>query len=217
MKAPALAVLALAALALPARAQQKPESTAVAAHAPLAPFAGRKLVVLPAGYLLAGDSMGWSAQIQDPQQYLKDFDAELEFALKDRHLGKAWVMSSKLQGEYRRNEDYMADPYQLAGEFLRYPGPTKPIEFLPDPFAGQIRSILSINDKAEYVLYPIEIRFIPTPGGKGGVAALRAGVFDPRRNKTDWMGDVYSEPETTFSPALLTSLAEHLADLFATP
>jgi len=212
----AIAAIALGALAFHAGAQ-KGTPDPVVGHAPLSPFTGRKVVVLPASYVLQGDSLGWAAQIQDDSAYLRSFDAELEFALKDRKLGKVWVMSSKLPAEYRRNSDYMADPYQLAGEWLRYPGPHKQVEFLPDPLATQVRSILSMNERAEYVLYPVEIRFMPSPVGKGGVAALRAVLLDPRRNKMDWMGDVYSEPMDQFSPALLASLAEHLADLFAAP
>jgi hypothetical protein len=74
-----------------------------------------------------------------------------------------------------------------------------------------------MNDKAEFVLFPIEIRFIPSESGKGGRAALRAAVIDPRRLTTLWMADVYSDDEEKFTPALLTSLAEHLANLFAKP
>jgi hypothetical protein len=216
VKTIATLALSLAVLALPAAAQQEspgPPGT----HAPLAPFAGRKVIVLPAGFLATGDSLGWAAQIPDPTTYLRDFDAELEFALKDRRLGKVWVMSSKLPAEYKRNEEYMADPYMLAGDWLRFPGPKKEVPYLPDPLAEQLRSILSLNDKAEYVLYPIEIRFIKAPEGTGGRLALRAAVIDPRRLKIDWMGDVYSETVDKFTPALLTSAAEHLADLFATP
>jgi hypothetical protein len=212
----AIAAITLGAFVLPARAQQG-SAPPVVGHPPLSPFTGRKVVVLPASYVQQGDSLGWAAQIEDMNAYLRSFDAELEFALKDRHLAKVWVMSSKLPAEYKRNSDYMADPFELAGEWLRFPGPAKKVEFLPDPLASQVRSILSMNERAEYVLYPVEIRFIPSADGKGGLAALRAVVLDPRRNKMDWMGDVYSEPTAKFSPALLASLAEHLADLFATP
>ena len=212
----ALSIAALAALSLPVRAQQESPGPA-GTHAPLAPFAGRRIIVLPAEYLSEGDSLGWAALVPNVEEYLASFDAELEFALKDRGLGKVWVMESKLPSEYRRNQDYMADPAHLAGDWLRYPGPKKAIPFLPDPLAGQLRSILAVNDRAEYVLYPIEIRFIKGPDGKGGRAALRAAVLDPRRLKVDWMADVYSDTEEKFTPALLTSLAEHLANLFATP
>jgi hypothetical protein len=213
-----IAGLLSASLALPAFAQNDPDlPVSPFEHAPLAPMAGRRLIVLPARYLLEGDTMGWSAQIQDSRQYLADFDAELTFALTDRGLKNVWVMSDRLPAQYRRNQDYMADPYQLSADFLRYPGPKKLVPYLPDPLASQLRSILSMNDKAEYVLLPIEISFIPGPNGKGGRAALRAGVFDPRRLKTYWMADVYSETTDKFGPAVLTSLAEHLANLFAKP
>lgn len=211
----ALAVT-LSSLALPARAQQEAPGVE-GSHAPLAPFAGRKVIVLPAGFLSDGDTLHWAAQVPDAQEYLRSFDAELEFALKDRRLGKAWVMVSRLPIEYRRDQDFMADPFELAGDWLRFPGPKKLVPYLPDPLAGQLRSILSVNDKAEYVLYPVEIRFEPVKGTTAGRAALRAAIIDPRRLKIDWMADVYSDTEDKFTPALLTSLAEHLANLFAAP
>jgi hypothetical protein len=214
----AVSLALIAQLALPSaalRGQEKDPPTPEG-HAPLAVMTGRKIIVLPARYLLEGDSMGWAAQIPDAAQYLASFDAELAFALGDRGLKTKWVMSAKLAGEYRRNQDYMADPYELAADFLRYPGPKKPIEYLPDPLAGELRSTQAVNDKAEYVLFPIEIRFVPVVGG-GGQAVLRAAILDPRRLKTYWMADVYSDIEVKFTPALLTSLAEHLANLFAAP
>ena len=215
MKTLALATFALLPAALPA---QKPDTTIPAgSHAPLAPFAGRTLVVLPVSWVLEGDALGWAAQIPDVDQYRQDFDAELEFALKERGLGKVWVMVSKLPAEYKRNEDYMADPTHIAGDFLRYPGPKKPIEYLPDPLASQLRSILAVNDKAEFVLYPIELRFIQAPDGPGGRLALRVAIIDPRRLKIGWMGDVFSSTYQKFSPALLASLAEHLANNFVIP
>jgi hypothetical protein len=227
VKTPLLSLAALSALALlagvtTARAQKmtaQDSAAAIAAgeHAPLAPMAGRKLVVVPTAYLLEADPMGWAIQIQDEKQYLADFDAELAFALADRGLKNVWVMYDKLPREYKRNPDYMADPYHLSADFLRFPGPKKAIPYMPDPLASQLRSITAMNDKAEFVLFPIEIRFIPSESGKGGRAALRAAVIDPRRLTTLWMADVYSDDEEKFTPALLTSLAEHLANLFAKP
>lgn len=161
--------------------------------------------------------MNWASQVPDVDQYLQNFDSELEFALKDRKLGHTWIMSSRLSAEYKRNEDYMADPSHLAGDFLRYPGPKRTPEYLPDPLEGELRTIIAVNDKAEFVLYPVELRFIPAPDGPGGRLALRAVIIDPRRAKIGWMGDVYSSTEKNLSPALLTSLAEHLANLFAKP
>lgn len=216
MKTVALLAFAALALASPPLAAQD-SATDAGAHALLAPFAGRVLVVVPTSFLLENDPLGWAAQVPDVDKYLQDFDAEFEFALKDRKLGNVWIMASRLPAEYRRNTDYMSDPTHLAGDFLRYPGPTRPIEYLPDPLEGQLRTIIAMNEKAEFVLYPIELRFIPAPEGKGGRLALRAAIIDPRRAKLGWMGDVYSSTEQQLSPALLTSLAEHLANLFAKP
>ena len=216
MKTVTLALLAALALASPSLAAQD-SATDAGSHAPLAPFAGRVLVVVPASFLLEHDQMNWAAQVPDVDQYLQSFDAELEFALKDRKLGNVWIMSSRLAAEYKRNSDYMADPSHLAGDFLRYPGPKKAIEYLPDPLEGELRTIIAVNDKAEFVLYPVELRFIRAHDGIGGRLAARVVIIDPRRAKIGWMGDVESSTEQQFSPALLTSLAEHLANLFAKP
>jgi mannose-6-phosphate isomerase-like protein (cupin superfamily) len=55
----------------------RPPMTFPSSAEPVPVPAGRRLIVLPARYLLEGDTMGWSAQIQDTRQYLADFDAEL--------------------------------------------------------------------------------------------------------------------------------------------
>ena len=179
MKTSAFVVLAIAASALSATAQSATQQDAPpeeGSHTPLAVMTGRKLIVLPAQYVLQFDSLGWAAQIPDVQEYLASFDAELTFALTDRGLKNAWVMSTKLPGEYKRMPDYMADPYHLAAEWLRFPGPKKLVVYLPDPLAGQLRSILAVNDRAEYVLFPIEIRFLPAPDGSGGRGLRQRGV-----------------------------------------
>ncbi len=88
---------------------------------------------------------------------------------------------------------------------------------MPDPLASQLRSIMAVNDRSEFILFPIEIRFIASEHGKGGRAALRAAIIDPRRLTTLWMADVYSDDEEKFTPALLTSLAEHLATSSQSP
>ena len=215
VKTSPLAAALIVALAFPLGAQ---DSTAPSQEhlTPFAVWTGRRVIILPAQFVLQFDSLGWAQQIPDTKEYLASFDAELTFALTERGLAKPWVMSTKLPAEYKRMPDYMADPFQLAAEWMRYPGPKKAIPYLPDPLAGQLRSILAVNDRAEYVLLPIEIRFEPVPGG-GGRAVLRAAIIDPRRLKTPWMGDIYSDIEGKFSPALLASLAEHLANLFVLP
>lgn len=215
MKTSLLAAALIVSLALPLAAQEAP-APAQEQVTPFAVWTGRRLVILPTQYVLQFDSLGWSEQIPDTKEYLAGFDAELTFALSERGLAKPWVMSTKLPSEYKRMPDYMADPFQLAAEWMRFPGPKKMVPYLPDPLASQLRSILSVNDRAEYVFLPIEIRFEKFPGG-GGRAVLRAAIIDPRRLQTPWMGDVYSDVESKFTPALLASLAEHLANMFVLP
>ena len=61
----ALALLAL----LPAALPSQDTATSAGSHAPLAPFAGRKLIVVPVSYVLEHDPLGWAAQIPDIDQY----------------------------------------------------------------------------------------------------------------------------------------------------
>ncbi|HEY9448775.1 MAG TPA: hypothetical protein VIQ60_03445, partial [Gemmatimonadaceae bacterium] len=109
----------------------------------------------------------------------------------------------------------------------------KPPEQLPEPFASQVRSLVALQEGAQYVLYPVEVRFesVGTDGtqpsggpsdAKGsagartqGRAVLRIALIDARRQKVVWMADVVSDPYPSFSPALAASVAEHLADLIA--
>ena len=119
----ALALLAGSAQAQKMSSQDSAAAIAAGEHAPLAPMAGRKLVVVPTAYLLEADPMGWAIQIPDEKQYLADFDAELSFALADRGLKNVWVMYDKLPKEYKRNPDYMTDPVSSVRRFPALPRP----------------------------------------------------------------------------------------------
>jgi hypothetical protein len=136
----------------------------------------------------------------------------------------------------RRNPGFAVDPHDLSADWLR-PPLEKPPEQLPEPFASQLRSLVALQEGAQYVLYPVEVRFEPvdveaqssspsasgSAGADGGAtgsrtegrAVLRIALLDARRSKVVWMADVVSDPYPSFSPALAASVAEHLADLIA--
>ncbi|MGH7719368.1 MAG: hypothetical protein ACREON_11060 [Gemmatimonadaceae bacterium] len=181
---------------------------------PLAVFAGRPLVVLPARFLREGDSLGWAAAIPSQREYLASLDAEIGFAFKERDLGSNWVLADAMARAARRNTPFAPDPHALAAERLR-PPIRRRIEQLPEPLASQLRSLVALND-ARYVLYPLEIRFEKAADG-GGRAVLFAMVLDARLSTVMWMGEVASDPVTSFSPALAAGVAARLADLIAAP
>lgn len=205
------ALLASSALAaLPARADAQ-------AHAHvLAAFATRRLIVLPTHYLKMNDSLGWASQISDRDSYLSNFDDELAFAFADRGVKKTWVFAPAIDAMTKRNSPYAPDPHGMAAQWLRFPGPKRLPEQIPDPLASQLRTLVALQEDGQLVMLPVEIRFQPAGVGKG-VAVLRIVVVDARRAKIIWMADIASDPAPAFGPSLAASLAEHLADLLGPP
>ena len=179
---------------------------------PLAAFATRHVVVLPVHFLGMGDSLGFAAQIPDTRAYLDEVDAEIHFALSNVGVKNVWVFPKALVAMSRRNPGYLPDPYELAAQWLRPPMKKKVPPQLPEPFGSQIRSLVAMEDEGQYVLFPVEIRFVPAGPGKER-AVVRIVLLDARRSQVRWMVDVQGDPSSSFSPALAASAAEHLADL----
>jgi hypothetical protein len=65
-------------------------------------------------------------------------------------------------------------------------------------------------------MIPVELSFDRIADGLG-VAVLRLAVVDGRTTEIRWLGDIRSEPASTFSRELLTSLVARTADLIAAP
>jgi hypothetical protein len=162
------------------------------------------------------DSLGWAAKITDRRAFLDDVDAEIAFALRDRdHIGKTWVFPPQLAAAAKRNAPYAPDVYDLAAEWLR-PPMKRPPDILPEPLASQLRTLVALEDESRYVLFPIEVRFLPA--GKGQESAvIRFVLFDARASRIAWIADVASDPAPKFSRALAASAAQHLADLVSAP
>ena len=182
---------------------------------PLAALAGQRVMVLPVHYLRGGDSLGWSARTGATSEYLGGLDDEIAFALKERGFQSAWAFPDEVTRTARRNRAYAPDPHQLAAESLRGLLRTEKDRRVLDPLATQIRSLVGLHD-ARFALFPVEVRFEKTPAGSG-VALLRVVLIDARASEVTWQADIMSDPSTTLSPALLASLAGHLADLIASP
>lgn len=182
----------------------------------LAAFATRRLIILPTHYLRMNDSLNWAGQISDRDAYLSSLDAEMEFAFSDRGVKKVWVFPAALEAMAKRNQPYAPDPHGMAAQWLRYPGPKRLPEQLPDPLASQLRTLAALQEDGQLIFLPIELRFEPVPGGKE-CAVLRFAIFDAVRAKIIYMADVASDPESSFGPALAASLAGHLADQLGPP
>ena len=202
---------------------------------PLSAFASRPVLVLPTRFLGPDGSLGWAAQAGEPTAYLGEVDAEIAFALEQRGMKNRWIFPPAIMRSVRRNPSFATDPHELSAEWMR-PPMKKPPEQLPEPLASEIRSLVAFQEGAQYVLYPVEVRFEPvgaaaaastaaggTDGSAGpaaapqveGRAVLRVVLLDARRSRIVWMADVVSDPYPSFSPALAASVAEHLADLIA--
>lgn len=196
-----------------AGAQQSARVEAAPVARPLAPFVSRRVLVLPTHALRRPDTLGWSAQISDPRAYLGEVDAEIAFALADRGMKSRWVFPEALAAAAKRNPSFATDPYDIAAHWLRPPLRKQPEQF-PEPFGSQLRTLVALQENAQYVLLPVELRFEPAGEGAGR-AVLNVALLDARRSQIVWMGDVASDPAPSFSPALAASAAEHLADLIA--
>lgn len=210
------ALLATSALAaLPARADAQDKSKQPHQHV-LAAFSTRRLMILPVHYLRMGDSLNWAGEITDQQAYLSALDDEIAFAFSDRGVKKVWVFPAAIDAMVKRNEPYAPDPHAMAAQWLRFPGPKRLPQQVPDPIASQLRTLVALQEGGQLVLLPVELRFEPIPNGQE-CAVLRFVIFDAVRAKIIYMADVQSDPQSSFGPALAASLAGHLADQLGPP
>jgi hypothetical protein len=210
------ALFATSALAaLPARADAQDRPKPAHQHV-LAAFSTRRLMILPTHYLRMGDSLGWADQITDQTAFLSSLDDEMAFAFSDRGVKKMWVFPAAIDAIAKRNEPYAPDPHAMAAQWLRFPGPKRLPQQVPDPIASQLRTLVAMQDGGQLVLLPVELRFEPVPGGME-CAVLRFVIFDAVRAKIIYMADIQSDPQTSFGPALAASLAGHLADQLGPP
>ena len=182
--------------------------------APVHPFAalvGQQVIVAPAHSLRESDALGWTAQIPRSRELLRTLDGEIETELAARGISKQWVFPEALARAARLNPSYSVDPYALAADPLRSPAAIAGAR-LAEPLATQLRTMVALQESGRVVLLPVELRFDKLPSGEG-VAALRVALLDGRIGEIRWIGDLRSDPATTFSRGLLTSLAAHFADL----
>lgn len=181
---------------------------------PLANLAAQRTIVTPSFYLVQGDVLGWAAQVPKPRDYMKQLDDEIATVLADRGLKTQWIYPADLVRASRANPTYAVDPYTIGANALR--GNVVSGAKLGDPLATQLRTMIALQEGARAVLVPVELRFEKTATGQG-VAALKVALLDGRLADIRWVGTVRSEPSSTLSRAVLTSVAAHFADLITAP
>ncbi|NUO37507.1 MAG: hypothetical protein HOQ19_08620 [Gemmatimonadaceae bacterium] len=182
---------------------------------PLAFLATQQLVVAPLNRLREADALGWTQQIPRSREFMRAFDEALQAELGARGLSSRWVYPPALVQAGRNSPSYAVDPYALAAGPLRSPSAAVGVR-VADPLAGQLRTMVALQESARAVLIPAELWFDRTPDGQG-VAVVRLALVDGRTTEIRWIGDVRGTPQASFSRELVTSLVAHTADLFAAP
>lgn len=204
------------------------EQVSVAAPVrPLAFLVAQQVVVAPLNRLREVDPLGWTQQIPRSREYMRAFDDALEAELGARGLASRWVYPAALVRAGRSSPSYAVDPYALETAPLRSPAAAAGVR-VADPLAGQLRTMVALQESARAVLIPIELWFevapkrpVLTPGDveqhRKGLAVVRLALVDARSTEIRWIGEVRSDPAFVFSRDLVTSLVAHTADLFAAP
>jgi hypothetical protein len=184
---------------------------------PLAALAAQQVIVAPTHSLREVDPFGWTKQIPRSREYLRSVDDAIDAELAARGLGTHWIYPPALVRASKASPSYAVDPYALGAGGLKSPnvvGGTR----LGDPLASQLRSMVAMQESARAVLLPVELHFERDRDKRDqGVAVLKVALLDGRLGEVRWIGDVRSEPSPTFSPMLVTSLANKFADLITAP
>jgi hypothetical protein len=180
---------------------------------PLERMAGQEMLVLPVQYLSGTDSLGWQQQIPDRAAFLAALDDQIEAAMVARGLGRAWKFGREVERASKMNSILMTDARSLSAEWLR--GRVLPETSVRDPLASQVRGLVGLKG-SRYALLPVELR-LEKRGSGTGVAILRVVMIDSRMAQIRWVGEIVSDPMTTLSPALTSSVATHFADLVIAP
>lgn len=194
----------------------KPATPAPAPALSLQGLTAQRLAVLPTFTIIVGTDE-WGAPLRRSTETLRALDTAIVAALDERGIGRNWVFPPELRRSFQHNPTYATDPYELGEEPLR--SPTLQVGArLPDPLASQLRTLVALTD-TRYVLAPIELRVhrIATDSAGRGEGVLRLALLDARLSEVEWVGEVHSAPQAIPGSALVSSVAAHVADLFAAP
>jgi hypothetical protein len=195
------------------KAQQAGASTAPApiVH-PLANMAAQRVIVPPLYAIDQNDALGWAAAIPRSREAMSQIDSAITAEFSARGLGGVWYFTPELEKNYRVNSTYAADPHRLAENPLR--GKLEIGKNYGEPLATQLRTMIALQDGGRFVMLPVDVRFEKTDGGMGQ-AVLKIVLVDARTTEFLWIGEVKSDPASAFGPPVITSLANHFADLVA--
>lgn len=161
------------------------------------------------------DALGWAARVPRSRELLRALDDSIRAELAARAVDRQWVFPEALERASRLNPTYAIDPYTLDVRGLVSPSVVAG-DRIGGSLATQLRTMVALQESARAVLLPVELRFDRLPSGEGA-AVLHVAVVDARMGDIRWIGDVRSDSSPTFSRALLSSLAAHLADLISAP
>jgi hypothetical protein len=180
---------------------------------PLGALVAQQVIVAPTHSLSEVDPFGWTQQIPRSREYLRSVDDAIDAELAARGLGTQWIYPPALVRASKASPSYAVDPYALGAGPLKGPGAIAGAR-LRDPLATQLRTMVAMQESARAVLLPVELHFERDRVLRDqGVAVLKVALIDGRLGEVRWIGDVRSEPSPTFSPTLVTSLANKFADL----
>jgi hypothetical protein len=191
--------------------------TPAAPDRPLAALVAQQVIVAPTHSLSEVDPFGWTKQILRSRAYLRSLDDAIDAELAARGLGTQWIYPPALVRASKASPSYAVDPYALGAGGLKSPNVVGGSR-VGDPLASQLRSMVAMQESARAVLLPVELHFERDKDKRDqGVAVLKVALIDGRLGEVRWIGDVRSEPSPTFSPVLVTSLANKFADLITAP
>lgn len=168
-------------------------------------------MVLPTQGTWGSDSLGWRAGAGTERELLGLLDRSIEAALGERGLSTQWVFPPAMERSFKRNPTYVTDPYAMRAVIAIRAALRKPSDPVGEPFASQLRALAGVSD-ARFALVPFDVRIESLSAG-GGRAVLRAALVDARGSQLVWTGEVASDGQREYSPALLSNLAQHVADL----
>lgn len=201
---------------------------------PRFPF-GTPVVFVPVQSVVPLENGGWPGGASGEEDALRTMDAELEFVLAESRGGSDWALPSTVIRRVDRNPILRIDPTRLAYQgLLEKPVKRKQIY---EPLHSELRSLSALFD-TRYVVLPIAL-FVeldpqevdsgdeqPEPADLGAAAGnpgdppgasgryrahLLLAMIDIRMSSIVWWGEIVSDPGAEDSPALLASLAEHVA------
>jgi hypothetical protein len=191
--------------------QQGKPAPGAARQPPLAPMASRHVLVVPV-QLLRSDSGAW-VDGHNWEKFRRELDDSIGSIIAARGVGRAWKYASDVARIAKRNPDYVNDPYSMGVQPLRA-RVFKVGDPLPEPFAGNLRSVIAIGD-ARYALVPIEVWSVRKDAQQ--VVVMKLALADGEGGTLVWLGEIASDPATVMPPDLINTLATRIANLIVAP